>query len=106
MHGFDKSGRPLINKEAVYDKDPITIYPTAGGGHNWAPMAFNPSTGLVDIPTTYGNWTFAAGDKVVPHPYGDTGLAEAFLTARPTRCLLSGLHLWTKSAVSCKPGTP
>jgi len=83
MHGFDKSGRPLINKEALYDKDPITIYPTAGGGHNWAPMAFNPSTGLVYIPTTYGNWTFAAGDKVVPHPYGDTGLAEAFLTARP-----------------------
>jgi quinohemoprotein ethanol dehydrogenase len=82
-HGFDESGRPMINKEAFYDKDPITIFPTAGGAHNWSPMAFNPTTGLVYIPTTYGNWTFAAGDKVVPHPYGDTGLAEAFLTERP-----------------------
>jgi quinohemoprotein ethanol dehydrogenase len=81
-HGFDESGRPMINRDAFYDKEPVTIFPTAGGGHNWAPMSFSPLTGLVYIPTTYGNWTFAAGDKVVPHPYGDTGLAEAFLTER------------------------
>ncbi len=81
--GFDKQGRPLINPEAVYDKEPITIFPTAGGGHNWSPMSFNPGTGLVYIPTTYGNWTFAAGDKVIFAPYGDTGLAPAFLTERP-----------------------
>jgi quinohemoprotein ethanol dehydrogenase len=83
MRGFDESGRPMINKDAFYDKEPITIFPTAGGAHNWAPMSFDPATGLVYIPTTYGNWTYAAGDKVVPHPYGDTGLAEAFLTERP-----------------------
>ena len=90
MHGFDETGRPMINKDAFYDKEPITIYPTAGGAHNWSPMAFNPATGLVYIPTTYGNWTFAAGDKVVPHPYGDTGLAEAFLTARPNSLPIIG----------------
>jgi quinohemoprotein ethanol dehydrogenase len=82
-HGFDESGRPMINKDAFYDKEPVTIFPTAGGAHNWAPMSFSPVTGLVYIPTSYGNWTYAAGDKVVPHPYGDTGLAEAFLTERP-----------------------
>jgi quinohemoprotein ethanol dehydrogenase len=81
--GFDKSGRPLINKEAVYDKDPITVYPTAGGGHNWSPMSYDPATGLVYIPTTYGNWTYAAGDKVIYAPYGDTGLAPGFLAERP-----------------------
>ncbi|MBV9771410.1 MAG: PQQ-dependent dehydrogenase, methanol/ethanol family, partial [Bryobacterales bacterium] len=81
--GFDKSGRPLINPQAFYDKEPITIFPTAGGGHNWSPMSFNPSTGLVYIPTSYASWTFAAGDKVIPAPYGDTGLAPGFLTARP-----------------------
>src|SRR6202522_1465660 len=82
-HGFDESGRPMINKEAFYDKEPITIFPTAGGGHNWAPMSFSAATGLVYIPTTYGSWTYAAGDEVIPHPYGDTGLAEGFLAARP-----------------------
>jgi quinohemoprotein ethanol dehydrogenase len=81
--GFDESGRPMINPQAFYDKEPITIFPTAGGGHNWAPMSFSPLTGLVYVPTTYGSWTFAAGDKVIPHPYGDTGLAEGFPTARP-----------------------
>jgi quinohemoprotein ethanol dehydrogenase len=82
-HGFDESGRPMINKEAFYDKDPITIFPTAGGAHNWSPMSFSPATGLVYIPTTYGSWTYAAGDKVIYAPYGDTGLAPGFLTERP-----------------------
>ena len=83
VKGFDKSGRPMVNPQAFYDKEPITIFPTAGGGHNWSPMSFSPSTGLVYIPTTYGSWTFAAGDKVIYAPYGDTGLAPGFLTARP-----------------------
>ena len=51
MHGFDETGRPMINTEAFYDKEPITLFPTAGGAHNWSPMAFNPTTGLVYIPT-------------------------------------------------------
>lgn len=83
MKGFDKSGRPMVNPEAFYGKEPITIFPTAGGGHNWSPMAFNSSTGLVYIPTTYGSWTYAAGDKVIYAPYGDTGLAPGFLTPHP-----------------------
>jgi quinohemoprotein ethanol dehydrogenase len=81
--GFDKAGRPLVNPEAFYDKDPITIFPTAGGGHNWAPMAFHPNTGLVYIPATYGSWTYAAGDAVIEGLGGATGLAQSFLTARP-----------------------
>jgi quinohemoprotein ethanol dehydrogenase len=90
MHGFDESGRPMINKDAFYDKEPITIFPTAGGAHNWSPMSFNPTTGLVYVPTTYGNWTYAAGDAVIPHPYGDTGLAEGFLTERPNSMAFIG----------------
>jgi quinohemoprotein ethanol dehydrogenase len=89
-HGFDKSGRPLVNKEAVYDKEPITIYPTAGGAHNWAPMSFNPSTGLVYIPTTYASWTFAANDTMTYAPYGDTGLAPGFPSARPNSMPIIG----------------
>lgn len=82
MHGFDETGRPMVNPGAFYDKEPVTIYPTAGGAHNWSPMSFNPATGLVYIPTTYGSWTYAAGDKVIAHPYGHTGLAEGLLAPR------------------------
>jgi quinohemoprotein ethanol dehydrogenase len=83
MKGFDKSGRPQVQPEAFYDKEPITLFPTAGGAHNWAPMAFNPSAGLVYIPASYGSWTYAAGDKLLYTPYGDTGLAPGFLAPRP-----------------------
>jgi quinohemoprotein ethanol dehydrogenase len=82
-HGFDKAGRPLINPEAFYGKDPITIFPTAGGAHNWSPMSYNPATGLIYIPTTYGSWTYAAGDEVIPAPTGHTGLARGMQTPGP-----------------------
>src|SRR5207248_2432390 len=36
--GFNDAGRPMINPEAFYDKEPITIFPTAGGAHNWSPV--------------------------------------------------------------------
>jgi quinohemoprotein ethanol dehydrogenase len=88
--GFDEKGRPMVNPEAFYGKDPITIYPTAGGAHNWAPMSYNPATGLVYIPTTYGNWTFAEGDEVIPAPTGHTGLAPGFLAPRPNNLPMIG----------------
>jgi quinohemoprotein ethanol dehydrogenase len=73
--GIDlKTGRPMVIPEAFYDKTPITLFPTAGGAHNWAPMSFNPATGLVYIPSTYGSWTFVAGDEVIALPTGHTGL--------------------------------
>jgi quinohemoprotein ethanol dehydrogenase len=81
--GIDDSGRPNINPEAFYDKEPVTIYPTASGAHNWAPMSWNPLTGLVYIPTTYASWTFEAGDEVLPAPTGHTGLARGLPQPRP-----------------------
>ncbi len=73
--GIDmKTGRPIMTPEAFYDKTPVTLVPTAGGAHNWAPMSFNPQTGLVYIPSTYGSWTFVAGDEVLALPTGHTGL--------------------------------
>lgn len=51
--GLDEAtGRPFINPEAHYGKDSITISPGPGGAHNWAPMSYNPNTGLVYIPTS------------------------------------------------------
>ncbi len=48
----ERTGRPFVNPEAHYGTDPISISPGPGGAHNWAPMSFNPSTGLVYVPTT------------------------------------------------------
>ncbi len=43
----------MVNPEAYYDVEPVAVYPTGGGAHNWAPMSFNPVTGLVYIPASY-----------------------------------------------------
>jgi len=74
--GFDeKTGRPILNADAFYDKTPVQIYPTGGGAHNWAPMSYNPSTGLVYLPASYGSYTFMAADEVTEAPGGHHGLA-------------------------------
>ena len=88
--GIDDRGRPMINPEAYYDKEPVTIYPTAGGAHNWAPMSFHPGTGLVYIPATYATWTFQAGDVVIPAQTGHTGLAQSFPAPRPNSMKIIG----------------
>lgn len=50
--GIDqKTGRPIINREVMYGKDPVPVSPGGGGAHNWSPMSYNPQTGLVYIPT-------------------------------------------------------
>ena len=48
-----RTGRPMIRPEAHYGKDQaVQIFPGPGGAHNWAPMAFNPTTNLMYIPTS------------------------------------------------------
>ncbi len=46
------SGRPIELPDSRYDKTgkSVQLMPGALGAHNWQPMAFNPSTGLVYIP--------------------------------------------------------
>lgn len=46
-----ETGRPVENPALEYDKSTQFVLPSANGGHNWHPMAFNPETGLVYIPT-------------------------------------------------------
>ena len=48
--GVDESGRPIETPFARYINTNSYISPTALGGHNWQPMAFNPKTSLVYIP--------------------------------------------------------
>ena len=40
-----RPGRPIVNPEAYYGTEPISISPGGGGAHNWSPMSFNPHDG-------------------------------------------------------------
>jgi PQQ-dependent dehydrogenase (methanol/ethanol family) len=73
--GIDpKTGRPIVNKEAYYGLEAISISPGGGGAHNWSPMAFNPMAGLVYIPTsTLNSWTYQAEPAYNPRPGMMTG---------------------------------
>jgi quinohemoprotein ethanol dehydrogenase len=50
--GMDRSFRPIVDRtEGDYNTSPKFVIPSMWGGHNWPPMAFSASTGLVYIPT-------------------------------------------------------
>jgi quinohemoprotein ethanol dehydrogenase len=75
--GLDEvTGRPFVNPEAHYGDESITISPGPGGAHNWAPMSFNPTTGLVYIPTSTNNSSSYAVDTnfIVKPGRSNTGL--------------------------------
>jgi alcohol dehydrogenase (cytochrome c)/quinohemoprotein ethanol dehydrogenase len=63
MTGFDENFRPILNPEANYgafgDRG-FHVVPSAGGAHSWHPMAFNPTTGLMYVPTNYGSFPLVA----------------------------------------------
>jgi quinohemoprotein ethanol dehydrogenase len=66
--GFDpKSGRPIVNPEARYETTPVRVSPSAA--HSWAPMAFNPTTGLVYLPASpNSSLVYAVNRDFVPKP--------------------------------------
>ena len=81
--GIDqKTGRPIVNPEAYYGTEPISISPGGGGAHNWSPMSFNPITGLTYIPTSTNNsFTYAAETVYSPQPGRMTGTVRPMPTA-------------------------
>jgi quinohemoprotein ethanol dehydrogenase len=68
--GLDAKGRPIVNPEAYYDTDPISLFPTGGGAHNWSPMSFNPATGYVYIPVFLQPFTYEATAELKPGANG------------------------------------
>jgi len=47
------TGRPIERVEAHWDRESAIVTPAVFGGHNWHPMSFSPSTGLVYIPANH-----------------------------------------------------
>ncbi len=73
--GIDQeTGRPIINPDAHYDQndETITVQPGRIGGHNWAPMSYNPSSGLVYIPTTTNSADTYTVEPNFTHVFGTT----------------------------------
>jgi quinohemoprotein ethanol dehydrogenase len=67
--GIDRRGRPIVNEEAYYGTEGVSLSPGPGGAHNWSPMSFNPETGLTYIPTTtLSSFTYAAEPVFDPRP--------------------------------------
>jgi quinohemoprotein ethanol dehydrogenase len=95
-----KDGRPVINPLAYYDQDPISIYPTSGGAHNWAPMSYNPTTGLVYIPAFYQSYALQAqaeyrpGSNGFQRPSGTTRVVEPTMGPEPPAGARGGLQAW------------
>ena len=50
-HVDPETGRPVEDPSAHYLDQTQVVRPGPAGGHNWHPMAYNPNTGLVYIPT-------------------------------------------------------
>jgi quinohemoprotein ethanol dehydrogenase len=71
--GLDPKGRPIVNPAAYYDTEPISIFPTGGGAHNWSPMSYSPLTGWVYIPVFLQPFTYAAAEELKP---GSNGFAR------------------------------
>ena len=74
--GLDAKGRPIVNPEAYYDTDPISLFPTGGGAHNWAPMSYSPLTGWVYIPVFLQPFTYAAAEELKPGANGFARVAK------------------------------
>jgi len=90
-----QSGRPVEVPGARYEEETAMIIPSYLGGHNWHPMSFNPSTGLVyipvlDIPAFYAN---DAGFRYQPGAFnlGIDGIVAGLPDAQAERDAMQAL---------------
>lgn len=85
--GLDEAtGRPIVNQDAYYDKTSgAVVQPGPNGAHNWAPMSFNPMTGLVYVPATSGTTFSYATDPDFELKPGQLNLGIVFANPTPAR---------------------
>src|SRR5262252_8705500 len=95
-----EGGRPVVNPAAYYDQDPISVFPTGGGAHNWSPMSYNPNTKLVYIPASYSSFPYQAQVELKPgttgyvRPSGETKTIEPSFGPEPPAGARGGLQAW------------
>lgn len=80
----EATGKPIVNDGARYDADKAAVVePGPNGAHNWAPMSFNPVTGLVYIPSTSGITFSYASDPNFELKAGQLNLGIVFGAPAP-----------------------
>ncbi len=85
--GIDaETGRPIESERAYAGMGAVLVSPDPIGAHNWYPMAFNPTTGLVYVPVRDGTTVLHRPDAMWrPRPWqwnlGDTPRYEGPLLA-------------------------
>jgi PQQ-dependent dehydrogenase (methanol/ethanol family) len=73
--GYDAKGRPIEIAAARRNEKPGESIPGPFGAHNWHPMSFNPTTGLVYLPAQHvpltlmddKDWKFNENAPLRPH---------------------------------------
>ena len=73
--GIDpKSGRPIVDPSASYDKSPAYVFPSVAGAHSWQPMAFDSERQVTFIPVA------ESGNVIVETSDRRAGLVEGQFT--------------------------
>ncbi|MFO7704530.1 MAG: PQQ-dependent dehydrogenase, methanol/ethanol family [Halopseudomonas sp.] len=89
------TGRPVEVPGARYEKEPVVMWPSPFGAHNWHPMSFNPQTGLVyipyqEVPGTYSN----EGKSFVRREAFNTGSGSSEILELPREYTSGALIAW------------
>ena len=90
-----KTGRPVEAPGVRYEKEPIVMWPSPFGAHNWHSMSFSPKTGLVyipyqEVPGVYRN----EGKDFVSRKAFNTGSGFADATDVPSAVVSGALLAW------------
>ena len=72
-----ESGRPVETANADHSSQTQTTSPAALGGHNWQPMAFNQTIGLVYIPVIEAVQPFGTQEHFTYQPGSQWNLGQA-----------------------------
>lgn len=73
-HVDPETGRPVETAGARYENEPAPAFPSPYGAHNWHPMSYNPSEGLVYIPVQEIPHVYAQDEDFKHRPgYWNTG---------------------------------
>jgi quinohemoprotein ethanol dehydrogenase len=105
--GLDEvTGRPIVNEEAHYGAEAVMLTPGPGGGHNWSPMSFNPSTGLVYVPSSTGGVNSYMADENFVFKPGEKNLGIIRPKTQPATADTAGTATAQQAALKTPPSPP
>jgi len=96
--GIDANGRPIENAETRKFKDAALVQPSAEGAHNWNPMSYSPTTGLVYLPVLHDtsmhavipNWKINLHDQTTGYDRSYHGpVRDQYLKTKSSGVLLA-----------------